>query len=96
MRVMTVTAAHNKVLFIVESGGSEYQALQLASRIEESGRIYANEYIEVGDDVLVCEVPQFVSSRFSDTPPEDSISHIIVGIVPPCNVDDIAPGLVTG
>lgn len=94
LRVMTVTAAHNKVVFTVESGDTEYRALQLASRIEEGGRIYAAEYIAVGDTVLVCEIPQFISSKFDAMEPEDSISHVILGIVPPSNVDDIARELV--
>ncbi len=55
MRVMTVMKAENKVLFTVSSEGKEVRALQLVDRIDDN--IYANAAINVGDLVLVVEVP---------------------------------------
>ena len=90
--VMKVKEAHNNIRFLVTTGSNEYLALQLIRRV--MGGLRANEDIKVGDLVLVCEVPHFLSSPLTGTPPEDSISHIILGIVPPSGVANIQAGLV--
>ena len=82
MRIMTVVEAENKVLFTVSSEGKEVRALQLVDRM--GGEMYANTSIEVGDLVLVTEVPGFLlGPNMPDSETSESISHIIVGLLPP-------------
>lgn len=82
MRVMVVKEQHNNVLYTVVSGGSEFHAVQLVDR--SGGEIFASTEIRVDDLVLVAEVPGFlIGPNFLDWDPTDSVSHIIVGLVPP-------------
>ncbi len=70
----------------------EYRAIQLCGRLEVGSPIYAATVLTEGDLVLVCEVPHFLHSPSGENA-EDSVSHIIVGLVPPSVVVPIAPGL---
>lgn len=89
MRVMTVVEAENKVVFTVSSEGKELRALQLVDRT--GGKLYANTEIEVGDIVLVVEVPAILlAPNMSASETGESISHIIVGIIPPSKVHEIS------
>ena len=80
MNVMRVTERHNNVLFTVALGDRQFRAVQLVDRYED-GKIYANTVVAVGDNVLVVEVPGFLLSPSMDDP-TDSVSHLIVGLVP--------------
>ena len=88
MFVARVTERFNNVVFTVEYDSVEYRALQLVDRMSD-GQVYANTEIFVGDSVLVVNVPQFISSPGKAEPGEDSVSHIIVGLIPPSNVQVI-------
>ena len=82
MRVMVVKEQHNNVLYTVVSEDSEFRALQLVER--SGGEIFAGTEIRVDDLVLVAEVPGFlIGPNFLDWDPTDSVSHIIVGLLPP-------------
>ena len=88
MRIMTVVESENKVLFTVSSEGKELRALQLVDRWGD--KIYANTSIDVGDLVLVEEVPGFLlGPNMSDSEVSESISHIIIGLIPPSKWHEI-------
>ena len=94
MSVMEVKEAYNNVRFLVANDDEEYLALQLVERVPGDDNLYANQVIHLGDLVLVCEIPHFLSGPVGTTHPEDRISHIILGVIPPSDVADIKPGLV--
>ena len=87
MNVMRVTERHNNALFTVALDDRQFRAVQLVGRYV-GGNIYANTVVEVGDNVLVVEVPGFLLSPSMDDP-ADSVSHLIVGLVPPGPWHDI-------
>ena len=58
-------------------------------------RVFTDTQICVMDLVLICEVPYFIWGMFDeDFMGEDSVSHIIVGIILPSRVRGIAEELV--
>lgn len=88
MRVMTVVEAENNVVFTVTSEGTELRAIQLVDRWGD--KIYANTNIQVGDLVLVAEVPgTLLGPNMPESEPGESISHIIVGLIPPSKWHEI-------
>ncbi|MCY3881741.1 MAG: hypothetical protein OXG61_06450 [Chloroflexi bacterium] len=88
MRIMNVTEAHNSVLFTVSHEGQELRALQLVERNGQT--LYASSVVEVGDLVLVAEIPGFLRGPEMDEDDSlDSVSHIIVGLVPPSQWQDV-------
>ena len=88
MRVMEVTERHNNVLFTVSHQGSDLRAVQLLDRIGET--LHAQTVIEVGDLVLVTEVPGLLfRPNTSELDATESVSHIIVGLVPPSHWHEI-------
>ena len=88
MRVMTVTEAHNNVLFTVSHEGEELRALQIVER--NGGIVYASSVVEVGDLVLVAEVPGLLLGPNMDQDDfVDSVSHVIVGLLPPSQWHDV-------
>ncbi len=88
MHVMRVIEAENAVVFAVASDDRDFRALQLVDR--DGDTIYANTRIEVGDLVLVEEVPGFLlGPNTPDSEVSESISHIIVGLIPPSNWHEI-------
>lgn len=81
MHVMTVKEAHNNVLFTVTHEEHDYRAVQLVDRI--SDQVYANTVVEVGDRVLVVEIPGLLyGPRMSKADSSEAVSHIIVGLIP--------------
>ncbi len=81
MNVLQVAQVHTPTLFTLTNG---LRAIQLVDRNGDT--IYANTRIEPGDHVLVAEVPgQLRSPSMED--PTDSVSHIIVGLLPPSKWD---------
>ncbi len=87
MRVMTITERSTNVLFTVSYGENEFRAVQLLDRIGKD--VYAQTTLEVGDLVLVEEVPQFLRSPSMSKGSPDSVSHVIIGLVPPSECDEI-------
>jgi len=81
MNVMKVTEVHTPVLFTLDN---DLRAIQLVDR--NGGRLFANTKIEPGDHVLVTEVPGQLRSPSMDDP-TDSVSHIIIGLIPPSEWD---------
>lgn len=97
MLVMTVTEAYNNVLFTVSDEENEYRAMQFVERINENDpTIYASSVIRVGDQVLVVELPALLySPSISRDNPGEAVSHIILGHIPPSDVQNISAYLVS-
>ena len=83
---------YNKAVFTVSCNSGEYRALQLGDRLD--AQICANTEIHIGDSVLVIELPQFISPPSEAGPSGESISHIIIGLIPPSNIQRISDNLV--
>lgn len=93
MKVMDVVEKQGNVLFTVSYEDQEFRALQLVDR--QNDRLHSVSNIEVGDQVLVVEIDaQLYAPRMSPDDAADSVSHIIIGMIPPSTVRNIAPGLV--
>lgn len=93
MQVMKVVEKRTNVLFTVSYEESKYRAIQL---VDHAGnRLQAHSDIKVDDLVLVAEVGALLYSP-SMTDAADSVSHFIVGIVPPSRVQVLSPDLVRG
>lgn len=88
MRVMTITERHNNVLFTVSSEGDEYRAIQCVTR--DGTNLYANSTLQVDDKVLVAEIPDLLSSpSMLEEDVSDSVSLVIVGLIPPSQMREI-------
>ena len=85
IRLMVVNEVHTSALFTVSDQAGEARAIQTVDRLEAQGQIYAATRVEVGDLVLVAEVPALLTTRTIEDM-TDSVSHIIIGIVPPSMV----------
>ena len=96
MQVMKVVEVFNKVEFEVAhpdvSDGTSFLAVQLVDRMMYPGRaeVFANTTVEVGDLVLVAEVEHFLyEPNDSERNATEAVNHIIVGLIPPSNVQEI-------
>ncbi|MCY3941433.1 MAG: hypothetical protein OXG29_10200 [Gammaproteobacteria bacterium] len=85
-----IVEMHNNVLATISVDGDSvsYRALQCLGRSGvDSEDVYAAEPLRKGDQVLLCEVPYWISRP--DMHAEDFVSHIILGLLPPSEVKSI-------